>query len=422
MKKINMTNLNLDLYEETLSNGLKAFYLNIPNTKEYKISLVVKYGSENKDFYLNNELKKPPKGIAHFLEHKVFEMEDKSDPFEFFSKTNTYANAYTFYDKTSYYIEGNKKFDENLKYLLYYVLNPYFTNENVEKEKNIIAQEIKMREDNPEIRNYNNLKKTLYQKSTRKDDLGGEVSDIMQITKEDLFDCYNAFYKAENMFIVITGNFNKEKASKILNETKFINNNQLKIIKEKEPLEVNIKEKTIKDNLEIGRLYMGFKMSKEKISNLETHIIKLYLDVLLSLLFSPSTKFYNNLYLKNEIKYIVSYTQIDGDLITIEINSKAYKVNKIKNKILKYLNNINIKEKDFERIKKVLIVQVIEDSENLKEMAEKILDDYIQYNKVITNEIEIIKNLDYKTMINIINKLDFSNYSILKVVKKENTK
>ena len=151
MNEIKLNGLEQSVYTETLNNGLEIYLVPYENKKNYYISYATKFGSDIIEFTdANKKTYKPPLGIAHFLEHKMFENEDGVDPFTFFSESGTDSNASTSFDHTQYICSGTKKFRENLRYLLKFVNSPYYTDENVNKEKGIIAEEINMYQDIPD--------------------------------------------------------------------------------------------------------------------------------------------------------------------------------------------------------------------------------------------------------------------------------
>ncbi len=176
-----------------------------------------KYGSIDTIFRKKGEehFTKVPEGIAHYLEHKLFESED-GDAFSLFAKTGASANAYTSFDKTCYLFSTTQNFGESLKALLQFVQHPYFTKENVDKEQGIIAQEIKMYEDNPSWRVYFNLLRGMYHNHPVHTEIAGTVESIANIDKELLYACYNTFYNLNNMVISIAGNFDEEEAVSII--------------------------------------------------------------------------------------------------------------------------------------------------------------------------------------------------------------
>jgi len=196
MKEIELKGLDVTLYTEKFDNDLDIYLLPLKNKKNYFISYATHFGSDVLSFTDNEDkTHTPPLGIAHFLEHKMFEQESGEDPFTFFSQSGTDSNASTSYDNTQYICSGTKKFRENLRYLIKFVNSPYYTDENVEKEKGIIAEEIKMYADIPDYKLELKLRECLYKNSPRRIDIAGTVQEINKITKEDLYDCYNSFYK-----------------------------------------------------------------------------------------------------------------------------------------------------------------------------------------------------------------------------------
>ena len=166
-----------------------------------------KYGSINTMFKTkeDKEFTTVPEGIAHFLEHKLFENED-CDVFELYAKTGASANAFTSFDKTCYLFSCSKNYRESLEILLTFVQEPYFTKESVDKEQGIIGQEIKMCNDNPEWRVFFNLLSCLYENHPVKIDIAGTVESIAEIDADLLYKCYNTFYNLNNMVLAIAGN------------------------------------------------------------------------------------------------------------------------------------------------------------------------------------------------------------------------
>lgn len=166
-----------------------------------------KYGSVNTMFRKagDSDYTVVPEGIAHFLEHKLFENED-CDVFELYAKTGASANAYTSFDKTCYLFSCSDHYQESLEILLGFVQEPYFTQETVDKEQGIIAQEIKMGNDNPGNRVFYNMLKCLYHSHPVKIDIAGTVDSIRKIDADLLYKCYDTFYNLNNMVLVVAGN------------------------------------------------------------------------------------------------------------------------------------------------------------------------------------------------------------------------
>ncbi len=208
-------------------SGLKIYILEKPQYNSAYAIFGTKYGSIDTCFSVNGEKTQVPEGIAHFLEHKLFESED-GDAFTKYAATGAYANAFTSFDRTCYLFSCSNRFYDNLGILLDFVQSPYFTAETVKKEQGIIGQEIRMYDDSPEWRVMFNMLLKMYENHPVRIDIAGTVESIAEIDDKLLYKCYNTFYNPSNMFICIAGNVNAEKILAQINEA----------IKVNEPLEI----------------------------------------------------------------------------------------------------------------------------------------------------------------------------------------
>ena len=208
-------------------SGLKIYILEKPQYNSAYAVFGTKYGSIDTCFSVNGEKTQVPEGIAHFLEHKLFESED-GDAFTKYAATGAYANAYTSFDRTCYLFSCSDRFYDNLKILLDFVQSPYFTAETVQKEQGIIGQEIRMYDDSPEWRVMFNMLLAMYKNHPVRIDIAGTVESIAEIDDKLLYKCYNTFYNPSNMFICIAGNVNSEKVLSQINGA----------IKTNEPIEI----------------------------------------------------------------------------------------------------------------------------------------------------------------------------------------
>lgn len=215
MQIIENSKIKEKLYVEKLDNGLTVMILPKKTRKKY-IVWSTNFGSIDNKFYSNGEdtLTTVPDGIAHYLEHKLFEQENGKNSLDVLSSIGVDANAYTTNDHTAYLYECTENFDEALDEFMNYVQNPYFTDENVEKERGIIEQEIMMYDDYPEWAIYMNALKCMYKDNEINIDVAGTKETIAKIDKEKLYKIYNSFYKPENMIMVLAGDFVPEKILK----------------------------------------------------------------------------------------------------------------------------------------------------------------------------------------------------------------
>lgn len=189
----------------TLESGLTVCVKEMPEYESVYAVYGTRFGSTDRSFALDGQRVDLPAGVAHFLEHKMFENEEGVDAFELYAQTGASANAYTSFDKTCYVFGASANIDESLDILLSFVSKPYFTAETVQKEQGIIGQEIKMYDDNPEWRMMFAMFDCLYHHCPVKDDIAGSVESIAHITPELLYCCTDAFYRPANMVLAVAG-------------------------------------------------------------------------------------------------------------------------------------------------------------------------------------------------------------------------
>ena len=419
MKEIELSSLDMKVYQETLKNGLEIYLIPYDNKQNYFITYATKYGSDVLEFETSDKHFKPPLGIAHYLEHKMFEMESGEDPFTFFSESGTGSNAMTSYRSTKYICYGTKRFDENLRYLLKFVNEPYFTDSNVEKEKGIIAEEIKMYDDLVDYKTEMKLRQNIYKNNSRKYDIAGTVEDIYKITKEDLYDSYNSFYTPNNMFVLIVGNFNVREAIKIIKEE--LESKEVKelpkIIDPKEPNKVVVKEETIYEAVEVPKVAIGLKVPRKKIK-LSEEELDLYLCMLTNMLFGASSEFRERARVDKLLNDIYTEWETTNDFKTFYLFATTIKPNSLVKEINEEFDNISVSEKAFNRIKKVWIANEVKIVDNIDRMEHNIYDDIISYNKIINNRVEMIRKMNFKTLNKLIKEIDFSNRTKLVVLNK----
>ncbi|WP_018660180.1 EF-P 5-aminopentanol modification-associated protein YfmH [Heyndrickxia acidiproducens] len=307
------------LYCETLDNGLNVYILPKPGFNKTYATFTTKYGSVDNEFIPlgKDQFQRVPDGIAHFLEHKMFEKEN-GDVFQQFSKQGAQANAFTSFNRTAYLFSSTDHVMQNLETLLDMVQSPYFTEKTVEKEKGIIGQEIMMYNDNPDWRLYYGLIENMYKNHPVKIDIAGTVETIAPITAELLYECYNTFYHPSNMLLFVVGNV---KPDEILS---FVKENQAKKNYKKapgiqrrvpdEPVEAARKEQILHMNVQVPKCLVGMKALHVNQSGSEMLKNELTVNLLLDLLFGRSSEAYNDLYNEGLIdpSFSFDYSQENG--------------------------------------------------------------------------------------------------------------
>lgn len=300
MESIHYDNLQETLYYEVMDNGLHVYVLPKPGFQKTYATFATKYGSVDNHFKVEGESEiRVPDGIAHFLEHKMFE-EPEGDIFAKFASNGASANAFTSFDQTVYLFSAAENIHENLKTLIDFVQNPYFTDQNVEKEKGIIGQEINMYQDNPDWRVYFGLIEAMYKVHPVHIDIAGTVESIGTITKEDLYTCYNAFYHPSNMLLFVVGGVDPEETMNLVRSNQaaksYDKQGKIERIFDPEPQEVREKRKESRLAVSLPKCLFGFK-EKQVGLNAEDQLRRdLTTKLMMDLLFGSSTELYQKLY------------------------------------------------------------------------------------------------------------------------------
>lgn len=205
MEKMEFQKVGEQMYHEVLANGLNVFVFPKPEYQKGYAFFATNYGGMDMRFCLDGQWHETPAGVAHYLEHKMFDTEE-GNALQDLAANGASPNAFTSNAITGYYFESTEKFEENLRILLSFVSVPWFTKESVDKEQGIIGQEIGMIEDNPDWRVFTNLMKALYQHHPIRVSVAGSVESISHITAETLYACHKAFYDPANMVLCVAGN------------------------------------------------------------------------------------------------------------------------------------------------------------------------------------------------------------------------
>lgn len=300
MEVIKYDALQESLYHETMENGLQVYVLPKPGFQKTYATFSTKYGSTDNHFQVEGEEEvSVPDGIAHFLEHKMFE-EPEGDVFAKFASQGASANAFTSFDQTVYLFSATENIPANLENLIDFVQNPYFTDQNVEKEKGIIGQEIGMYRDNPDWRVYFGLIEAMYELHPVHIDIAGTVESIATITKETLYTCYNSFYHPSNMLLFVVGGVDAEEVFELVRKNQSSKNytpqGSIKRLFQQEPTKVHEKLRKIKLPVSLPKCLFGFKDKQVGLTGEALIRRDLTTKLALDLLFGSSTKLYQKLY------------------------------------------------------------------------------------------------------------------------------
>lgn len=394
------------LYYKKLESGLKVYY--VPKkgyTKQYAI-FATDYGSVDNMFTPIND-KKPievPEGIAHFLEHKLFE-EPEQNIFDVFSKLGANVNAYTNFNQTAYLFSSTENFYESLETLVKFVQHPHFTDENVEKEKGIIAQEINMYKDNAGWRVFFNCLNAMYNDHPVKIDIAGTVESIQDINKELLYTCYNTFYNPTNMVLFLVGDLNFDEIIKVVESSERKDYKDIPEINRVFPEESKkIKEKLIEESMLTSSpiFYIGFKDYDCGLIG-EPHVKKdIITNMILDMLFGSSSVFYNDLYNEGIIDssfgaYFTGKKSYGHSLVVGESKVPKEVYSRIIELLGKPAESILLKE-DFERIKKKEIGNFLMGLNSIEFIANNFIDFYFD-DFLLIDYLTVLESIEYEELI-----------------------
>lgn len=385
------------LYIEKMDNGLTIMVLPKKTRKKY-IVWSVNFGSIDNKFlaFGDKDVTHVPDGIAHYLEHKLFEQENGNNSLDVLTSFGVDANAYTTNNHTAYLYEATDNFDEALEEFMNYVQNPYFTDENVEKERGIIEQEIMMYDDYPEWSIYMNAMKCMYKNNEINIDVAGTKETIAQIDKDKLYKIYNSFYYPNNMVLVLSGDFKPEEIiDKVKSMVTLKYKEETKRIYNEEPKEIVKKYIEKEMNISMPILMIAYKDNDLKSNKVKKDIA---LDLLATILFNQSTDFYKNLYESGKILSAPSVTyEFSKTYAHLLIQVQTNFVGEVTDAITKQIKKAQeegLNQEDFERAQKSVYGSLIKDYNEVSTIANGIVSDYFKN----------INSFDYFEEFNSVNK------------------
>ena len=412
------------LYTEKLDNGLTVMIVPKKGIRKKYIIWGTHYGSNDSKFIVPGEtdVTEVPKGVAHFLEHKMFEQENGRNSLDVLSSLGVNANAYTTNTHTAYLYECTENFYEALDEFMDYVQHPYFTDENVEKEKGIIGQEIMMYDDYPEWKVYLNALEAMYHSNPVKLDITGTIETISHIDKEILYKCYNTFYNPSNMCMVICGDF---EPNEILEEIKKRlikkeSQSEIKRIYEDEEESIVKKEIIAKMDVSIPLFTIGIKcIPPSKKEKVKRHIA---IDILLNMIIGESSELYQELYKEGTILSMPSFEyEFTDEYAHILISGVSRNPEKFYSKLINEIKKIKeegLNSEDFERTKKMIYGEYIKGYNDVQDIARMFLSDFMKGINSF-DYIEEIESVDLNYIKQVLEKEFNEEKMVFSVVKKD---
>ena len=384
MQIIENSKVKEKLYIEKLENGLTIMCIPKKGVQKKYVIWGTNYGSNDSKFIVPGEENETevPKGVAHFLEHKMFEQESGINSLDTLTALGVEANAYTTNDHTAYLFECTENFYPALDELMDYVQHPYFTDQNVEKEKGIIGQEIMMYDDYPEWKVYLNALEAMYHEHPVKLDITGTIETISHIDKEILYKCYNTFYNPSNMAMVVCGDFEPEKLLEEIKKRLVSReaNGEIKRIYPDEKKDI-VKEK-IEQTMEVSQPLFTIGIKDELAETKERVRKHIGIEILLNIIFGKSSKLYKELYEEGvlfstpslDYEFARGYAHI---LITGQATEPEKVYNRFKQKV-EEMKNKPIDSQEFNRIKKRIYGEYVKEYNDTADIARMFLADFFK--------------------------------------------
>ncbi len=400
-----------------LDNGLKVYLVNNNTKHTTYINLIVKFGGLDNEIIIDNKKHKITSGSAHFLEHLVLEKSKYGDLMKIFGQSGIRSNGLTSIIKTQFYIDTVKDVEKNLELLIKGIHSPIITEKNIFNIKQPILEEKRKSLDNKYSSLYNSTIKNVIN-AKHFDSILGSYKDIESIKEEDMILAFNTFYRPTNEIIVIGGRFDKKKVLKVINDAykvlKF-DTNEVKKVPIKYNSKVNKKKEIIKENINMERTVISFKLNNINMSSFDKILLDIYLFFFLKMNFGIMSNLNKNLINNNIIIGNINFSSmlLEGyHIIKIEANTKD---NKLFTKItLDYiLNKKYILDKDFfDLYKKNYILDIITRNDNIYDMVDPLIENIISFNYENLDSIKDIENMKFNIFKNTIENINFNNYSI----------
>ncbi len=421
MNKIELRGLDLTCYQEVLSNGLHVFMIPFDKVNAKYASLTTSFNSTIVEFVPEgkNKYRKVPSGIAHFLEHQMFSQSHRQNPMEFYSEHSCDCNAYTSKKKTSYVFSGTTFFEEGLNFLLDYVQDPMITEETVQKEKGIITEELKMYEDKPYSRLYDQICLNTFHSLPFRYPIGGRVEDVEKTTHDEIMDCYHTFYHPSNMFLAITGNINPEEVIEIIKKNQEAKQlpklkQSPRVKKYKEPVTVYKDFEKIKMDVTVPKICLGIKVDVSEFNDQERDKISYYLNFAFWVNFGATSDFKEEMIKEGIITHSMSYSKERvEDFFFINCVADTFRYEELLKRVVEKLEHLTITEEELERMKRVVISDCIFESDDMYGMNQKIMMEYLQYGKIVEDRLSMIRNLNQKEFYEYMKRLNLKHRSVV---------
>ena len=414
MKKIDFNYDEIVNYYK-LPNGLRVYLYKTNKTKNFYVTVSTRFGADVMKYKKGNKTYEVTKGSAHFLEHRVMDFSKNKDAADKISEFGSMANAYTTYNGTNYNIFGHENIIENIELLFDRVFKADIKDEDVENERGIILEEYDMYFDDPYFILHNNLSENIFTDSSKRFPVLGTRDGIKSVCGNELRRLYRDFYRIDNMFVIVSGDFNEEEViSFITNYTKDIKvtSDKPKVIKAREKEIVITPYEEISMPVNESKVIVGYKskMLKDMLDVKQKSI----LSMVLGNVFGLSGEAYEELNKKGIKRFNWGFENSDGYFL-IYFKASTNEIDVFLEIIDKYINKLNMDEEALERKKRARLSTLILSFENILDVEDRIASEVFTYNKVINDRDNIIKSITFSEVNKLLKSINLESKSVLKI-------
>lgn len=418
MKEIELKGLKETIYFDKTSTGLPIYVWKNERVKGVFSALCVNYGSIDQEFKINgkNKYYKVPSGIAHFIEHLNFYESENTTATDFYSKYGSEVNAFTTFNYTCYHVYSTNSFKENLNHLLDFVLTPFFNKKMLNKERNIIVEELESSIDYPDTLLYFEHYKNLFHKYKYKEMITGTKEDVMNTKLEDIELIYNTFYHPKNMFLVVCGNVSVydvfKYAEENLKNKKILPFKNPKVKKYREESDVVCKYREIESNVVKAKLKMSIKIPLSNFKNQDPVKLRLMSSLIMYSNFGPTSDLKEELMEKELIDTLRTSREFIMDYLLLTVYIETDYQDEVIKIIKEQFKNLKMTEENLKRKINCLVASLVLDYDDIMVVSDSIQQEILSFNEIIANKKELLESITIEEINKVIKKIDVKNMAI----------
>lgn len=418
MKEIELKGIKETIYYEKTTSGMPVYVWKNDKVKGVFSALCVNYGSIHQEFKMNgkNKYYQVPSGIAHFIEHLNFYEPDGTTATDFYAKYGSEVNAFTTFDYTCYHLYSTKELKANLNHLLDFVLTPSFNKKMVNKEKNIIIEELSMDEDIPDTKLYFTHYADLFHKYKYKESITGKKEDVEATKIEDIELVYDTFYHPKNMFLIVTGNANPYDIFKITEEN--LKKKKLPVYKnpklKKYREEANVVNTTneIFGNVENPKVKISIKTPLSNFKNIDSVELRLITSLIVISNFGPTSDLKEYLMEKELMNYMNATRTFIEDYLIITITLETKYPKEVIKEVKEQIKKLEITEENLKRKINSSIATLVLKYDDIMSVNNTMQEEILTYGTIVENEKEHLENITLEQVNKVIRKIDTKNMAI----------